>query len=76
MTNYRLISLLTSFSKVFENVIYDRLLQHIEVNNISLTEQFGFRPCSSMEKASYRLIGEILKVLNNRLMVGGIFYDL
>jgi hypothetical protein len=46
------------------------------VNNILVTEQFGFRPCSSTEKATYRLIDEILKTLNNRRMVGGIFCDL
>jgi exonuclease III len=76
MTNYRPISLLTSFSKVFEKNIYNRLFEHIEVNNILATEQFGFRSCSSTEKASYRLMDEILKSLNNKLMVGGIFCDL
>jgi fructose-1,6-bisphosphatase/inositol monophosphatase family enzyme len=73
MTNYRPISLLTSFSKVFEKIIYDRLLQHIEVHNILVTEQFGFRPCASTDQTSYRLIDEILNALNNRMMVGGIF---
>jgi hypothetical protein len=76
MTNYRSISLLTSFSKVFEKIIYDRLLQHIEVHKILVTEQFGFRPDTSTDKASYRLTDEILNALNNRMMVGGIFYDL
>jgi Notch-like protein len=33
VTNYTPISLLTSFSKVFEKVIYERLLQHININN-------------------------------------------
>jgi hypothetical protein len=50
-----------------------RLLQHIEANNILATEQFGFRPGASTEKASYKLNDQILKALNNRLMVGGIF---
>jgi exonuclease III len=76
MTNYRPISLLTSLSKVFEKIIYDRLLKHIEANDILATEQFGFRPCSSTEKASYRLMDEILKALNDKRMVGGIFCDL
>jgi hypothetical protein len=53
-----------------------RLLRHIEANNILVTEQFGFRPCSSRGKASYRLTDEILNALKNRLMVGGIFCDL
>jgi hypothetical protein len=63
MTNYRPISLLTSFSKVVEKIIYERLLQHVEINNILIKEQFGFRPSASTDKASYRLIEEILNVL-------------
>jgi hypothetical protein len=50
MANFRPISLLTSFPKVFEKIIYERLLQHIEVNNILGDEQFGFRPATSTDK--------------------------
>jgi hypothetical protein len=64
MTNYRPISLLTSFSKVFEKIIYERLLQHTKINNILVEEQFSFRPSASTEKASWRLIEEILNALN------------
>jgi hypothetical protein len=73
MTNYRLISLLTSFSKVFEKIIYERFLKHIEINNILVEERFGFRLSASTDKASYRLSKEILNALNNRMLVGGIF---
>lgn len=76
MINYRPISLLTSFSKVFEKIIYNRLMQHIEANNILTKEQFGFRLGASTVKASYRLNDLILKALNNKMMVGGIFCDL
>lgn len=76
MTNYQPISSLTSFSKVFEKIIYERLLQHIEINNFLVEEQFRFRPSASTDKASYRLTEEILNALNNRTMVGGIFCDL
>jgi len=55
VANYRPISLPTSFSKVFERIIYDRLLKHIETNYILAVEQFGFRTSSSTEKASYKL---------------------
>jgi len=55
VANYRPVSLLTAFSKVFERIIYDRLLQHIETNNILTDVQFGFRTFSSTDKASYRL---------------------
>jgi hypothetical protein len=54
----------------------DRLLQHIEIDNILVEEKFGFRTFSSTDKASYRLIDEILNALNNRMLVGGIFCDL
>jgi hypothetical protein len=40
MANYRPIFLFTSFSKIFEQIIYERLLQHININNILTEEQF------------------------------------
>jgi hypothetical protein len=75
MTNFRPISLLTTFSKILEKVIYTRLYQHINQNNILTTEQYGFRN-NSTEKASFKLIHEILLALNNKLTVGGLFCDL
>jgi hypothetical protein len=76
MANYRPISLLTSFSKIFEKIVYERLLQHNKFNNILLEEEFGFRPSTSTDKASYRLINQILNAMNQRKVVGGIFCDL
>jgi len=76
ITNFRPISLLTSFSKILEKVIFARLYQHIDQNNILATEQFGFRNNSSTEKASFKLINEVLLALNNKLTVGGLFCDL
>jgi hypothetical protein len=43
ISNYRPISLLTTFSKIFERVMYARLYQHVQVNNIIAPEQYGFR---------------------------------
>ena len=69
-------SLLTVFSKIFENVIYKQLFDHLN-NNVILNEhQYGFRSEVSTEKASYILQNEILTALNNKQMVGGIFCDL
>jgi hypothetical protein len=68
--------LLTSFSKIFKKIIYERLLQHVKVYNIILEEQFGFRPATSTDKASYRLINEILNAMSEIKVVGGIFCDL
>jgi hypothetical protein len=42
LSNFRPISVLTSFSKIFERIIYDRLYQHLSYNSILVNEQFGF----------------------------------
>ena len=64
--NFRPISLLTSFTKVFEKVIYARLYQHTTSNNILANEQFAFRTKLSTAKATNNLIIEILDALNNK----------
>jgi hypothetical protein len=76
MAKYRPVSLLTAFSRIFEKIIHERLLQHININNISLDEQFGFQIKWSTEKASFKLINEVSNAFNNRLTVGSIFLDL
>jgi hypothetical protein len=75
-SNYRPISLLPTFSKFFERVMYNRLYEHILTNNILVNNQYSFRPNSPTEKASFKLIEEILKAMNNKQLIGGIFCDL
>ena len=55
LSNYRPISLLTSFSKIFEQVIYNRLYDHVTHYKILSKEQYGFRNNYSTEKAIYHL---------------------
>jgi hypothetical protein len=69
MANYRPISLLTSFSKAFKRLVFERLLQHSNININLVEEQFGFRQATSTDKASYRLINEILNATNERKVV-------
>jgi DNA polymerase/3'-5' exonuclease PolX len=76
ISNYRPISLLTSFSKVLEKAMNIQLLEHLNKNNILAEEQFGFRTISSADKAIYKLTNEILKALNSKNLIGGIFCDL
>jgi hypothetical protein len=68
--------LLTSFSKIFEKLIYARLIAHVDRNSILTQEQYGFRSHSLTEKAAFSLINSILTAVNNNLIVRGIFYDL
>jgi len=76
ISNYRPISLLTSFSKIIEKFIYARLHVHIDMNNILVHELYGLRAHSSTEQAAFNLINSILSAMNNNQIVGGIFCDL
>jgi hypothetical protein len=53
LLNYRPISLLTTFSKVFETVLHRRLGSYFQTNNILVPEQFGFRKGISIENAAF-----------------------
>jgi hypothetical protein len=76
MSNYRPLSLLTSFSKILEMVMQTRILLHLSKNNILNKEQFGFRTGLRTDDAIYKVTTEILNSMNNKLTVGGIFCDL
>jgi hypothetical protein len=76
LSNYRPISLLTSFSKIFEKVIYKRLINHTSAHNILSKAQYGFRSKMSTDNAIYQLTNNILKALDNKQLVGGMFCDL
>lgn len=76
ISNYRPISLLTGFSKLFEILICNRLKQHLTNNNIIAEEQFGFREGASTQKAIFTLTDYIYKAWNNKELVVGIFCDL
>jgi hypothetical protein len=76
MANYRLISILMVFCKVLEKAMHSKLSQHFHTNNILVTEQCGFREGISTEDAAFRLTDSVFKSINQKMHVGGIFYDL
>jgi len=75
-SNYRPISLLTSFSKIIEKLMFNRLVSHLDKNKVFAKEQFGFRSQFSTDQAAYIMINGMLTALNDKLMVGDIFCDL
>jgi hypothetical protein len=65
MSNYRRTLLLSLFSKVFEEVMFSRLMGHSNINKILVEERFGLRKNLATEEAVYKLTNEILRALNN-----------
>ena len=74
ISTYTPISILSSFSKVLEKVIYNQLQEHLNKYNILAEEQFGFRADSTTDKAIYKIINETLNALNSKSILGGIFF--
>jgi hypothetical protein len=56
--------------------MYSRLLKHLSDNSILSNHQLGFRVNQGTENAIFKLISGILNLLNQKMLVGGMFCDL
>ena len=75
IVNYRPISLLPVFSKIFEKLIHTRIDKFLEKHNVIYKKQFGFRKRHSTIHALNSAITQILKGLSDNRTVYGIFLD-
>ena len=64
--NYRPISLLTSFSKIYEKLMHCRILKFLDSNNSLYEMQYGFRPGRSCEHALLNAQNTLLESLSKR----------
>ena len=76
MSNYRPISLLSVFSKIFEKIMHKRLYSFLEVNGILHPLQFGFRTKHSTQHTLISMTENIKKTIDNGNFGCGIFIDL
>ena len=76
ITNHRPISLLNSFSKIYEKVVYAQLFNYFSYNNILYEHQYGFRKNYSTEHAFATFLAEIEKAQSENKTTGAIFIDL
>ena len=74
--NYRPISLLSVFSKIFEKIMHKRLCSFLEVNGILHPLQFGFRRKHSTQHTLISMTENIKKTIDNGNFGCGIFIDL
>ena len=74
--NYRPISLLTTFSKIYEKIMYIRLYCFLEDNRVISNHQFGFRRNFSPELAINKAVDYITQSLDNKKHAIGLFLDI
>jgi hypothetical protein len=75
-TNCRPISILSSFSKIYEKVMYNRLLDFIERFEILYSFQFGFCTKHSTNHALTHLVNKIATEIDQNKISIGVFLDL
>ena len=75
-SNYRPISLLSIFSKIFERAMYKRLFKFLQHHKILYNLQFGFQEHHSIDHALISLTETIRKSLDNKRFGCGIFIEL
>ena len=74
--NYRPISVLPSFSKIFERLVHNRLSKYITKLNILSPQQYGFRKEYSTYMALLDFYDKISSHIDNNLYTIGVFIDL
>ena len=75
-SNYRPISLLSTFNKVFEKILHKDITNYIETNNILYINQFGFRKYHNTIDALIKTHDYIIQENRNKNKTIGIFIDL
>ena len=76
MDNYRPISILPAFSKIFESLIHDQLSQYLEEHKLLSKFQFGFRKNRNAQQAVTILTDHIRINMDKGRRTGTVFVDL
>ena len=74
--NYRPVSVLPVFSKIFERLIYKAMFNHFLDNNLISCKQFSFNFCYPCINQLIEITHNILKGFHDGLEISGIFLDI
>ena len=75
LSNYRPISILSTFSKIFETLMKNQLILFLKQRNILNNRQFGFRPGLNTFDAVNTFMSDLYTSLNNHKSIISIFID-
>ena len=73
--NYRPISVLPTFSKILEKIMYNRVYTFLRSNTLLYAKQFGFQK-NTTEHAIIQLVNDITGVFAQGKLTLGVFIDL
>ena len=76
ISNYRPISILAFFSKIFGKTMYNHLINFIDKNKILYKYQFGFHKLHSTNHAIISLVEKVNNALDSGKILIGVFLDL
>ena len=76
VTNYRPISVLSFFSKIFEKTMYNYVVNFMDKHDTIYKYQFGFRKQHSTQHAIITLVDKITSSLDSGDIIIGVFFYL
>ena len=76
VSNYRLISILPTLSKILERAVHLQLYQYLITNDLLSNKQFGFRKGFSTTTALISFADEVLLNTEQGKLCGAVFIDL
>ena len=76
VNNYRPISLLSVFSKIFEKIVHQQLFDFMSTNSVIFESQFGFQKGRSTNHSLIEIVENIRNCIDSSMYGCGIFIDL
>ena len=76
LSNYRPISVLPCFSKILEQLMYNRLYKHLSVSEILYPKQVGFQKGHSTDHVLLQLVYQIYESFKRNEYTLGVFIGL
>ena len=73
-SNYRLISLLSVFNRIFEKTMYNRLKSFLEKYNLLFENQYGFCERQTTHHAIIDIVNKIQIEMDQKMYLCGIFF--